>query len=413
MKAIVLEQEQLHDSIDSVAIAPSKLYEIIKKDLDYHLEYAEERVEQLNKHMNHELYANCLSTDKYIMQQLKTTSDFLSEDVGYSHHLDKLADYILYASFDNLDDRINSERLREEKKALQKLEDVEKRKKALIVNRDKQTTRLGRLVNKRENRSVAEKYSLHLDYENALEEFYCNQDIEPVHYTKVDKELNQKKVFKNSINYWIHYGTRHNRVGLPSMFSRVSYDTPYYKIAHDSLGIMNDGITKLLQDIESETSKEKKLQKQKLKKELTADYNVAAEILRDRVEPKTGAPSKEVDVLTMHEELIDYADKNVVKAILYSYADLCLQAEKNTTSLQWAITKDFEAALENIVFSSIQKTILNIILHNPKWSFKDIIDMVAVNHNKDFGTNHVSYHINNIINRILHYFIEQTVTSEQ
>src|SRR5699024_11351828 len=79
---------------------------------------------------------------------------------------------------------------------LLKKRDTEKRKKDLLVNRDKQTTRLGRLVNKRKGRSFREDESFSLNLGATEEEFYQTNNIEPVHYTHVRSE--ERRVGKES-----------------------------------------------------------------------------------------------------------------------------------------------------------------------------------------------------------------------
>src|SRR5699024_11872958 len=144
------------------------------------------------------------------------------------------------------------------------------------------------------------------------EEFYQTNNIEPVHYTHVDKELNQKKVFKNSFNYWVHYG-RHNQTGMQSIFNRVDYSTPYFMVAFESLSSMNEGITNTLKQIENSKKLEERKKLERLKREQTEDYNLASQILRNPVVLSMGSFGRSTDSLTLNEEKVDYTNKDVDK----------------------------------------------------------------------------------------------------
>ena len=397
---------------DNKVLAPAGLYDKIKSQLNYQLEYAEDRVNRLHEAIDGKLYANCLSSEKFKSQQVKSTSSPLSDSSGsYTHHLDKLADYILFSSFDNLEDRQYSERLREEKKQLLKKSDTEKRKKDLLVNRDKQTTRLGRLVNKRESRSFREDESFSLDLGATDETFYQTNNIEPVHYTHVDKELNQKKVFKNSFNYWVHYG-RHNQTGMRSIFNRVDYSTPYFMVAFESLSNMNEGITNTLKQIENSKTLTERKKLEKLKREQTEDYNLASQILRNPVVLSMGSFGRSTDSLTLNEEKVDYTNKEVIKAIIYGFAEFKQYYSTETSTLHWAIIQDFEEAFQNIKLSKIQQLVAQEVINNANWSYNDIIYKAQRELNKEYSTSGIAYHINGVINRVLQYFIEKELENE-
>lgn len=406
--------EELQELIknDNEVVAPSALYDKIKSKLNYQLEYAEDRTKRLHDVMDEKMYANCLSSEKFKSQQVKSTSSPLSDNSGsYTHHLDKLADYILFSSFDNLEDRVYSDNLREEKKKLKKLRDAETRKKQLLINRDKQTTRLGRLVNKRESRSFREDEVFSLNLGSTEEEFYHTNNIEPIHYTHVDKELNQKKVFKNSFKYWAHYG-RHNQVGMNSIFKEVDYSTPYFMIAFESLASMNEGIANTLKQIEQSKTLESRKKLEKLKREQTEDYNLAAQILRNPVVLSTGSFGRSTDSLTLNEEKVDYTNKDVIKAIIYGFAEFKQYYKTETSTLHWAITQDFEEAFQHIKLSKIQLLVAKEVVNNANWSYNDIIDKAQKELHREYSTSGIAYHINGFINRVLQHFVKKELREE-
>ena len=399
--------EELREKIeeDNEVMDSGGLYNIIKDDLNYNLEYAEDRVSQLYSIMDDKLYANCLSTAKYRDQQVKSTTDPLSEEQSYTQHLDKLADYILRANYDNEEDRANTERLKEEQREINKMRDVDSRKKKLVANRDKRSTRQSLLTNKNKSRTKNEVVSLDMkDLDNV---YFYGRDENPVHYTRVDRELNQKGNFKNSLKYWLHYGA-HNQSGSQSIFN-VDYSTPYYRIAYDSINQQNEAIGKLLSQIASTTDLKKRKRLEGLKRELTAEYNVVAERFRSPVVLSMGAPSRSTDILTLIEDKVDYTSKPIVKAIVYGFSELKQYYTTETSSLCWCIIKDFEEAFESITLGKVQKTVAQHVVHNPNWSYKDIIDDVTSEHDKIIGKSTVAYHIENFINKLLNYFIEKDI----
>ena len=399
--------EELREELkkDNEVADSGELYDRIKEELDYTLEYAEDRVEKLYDIMDEHLYMNCLSTRKYKDQQVKSTTDPLSEDESYTQHLDKLADYILRAKYDNEQDRHNTERLREEQKEIKKIKDVETRRKKLMANRDARSTRQSLLTNKNKSRTKNEVVSLHKD---GLEDaYYYEGHNHLVHYTRVDKELNQKGNFKNSLRYWLHYGV-HNRNGHKSIFN-IDYSVPYYLIAHTCLDQQNEAIGTVLKQITSTTDKEKRKKLEGLKRNLTAEYNVMAERFRSPVILSMGMVGRSTDNLTLNEERVDYTSKPIVKSIVYGFSELKQYYTHETSSLHWCIIKDFEKAFSEITIGEIQKTVAQHIIHNPNWSYQDIIDEVTDTHHKTIGKSTVAYHIENFINKILKYFIEKDI----
>ena len=404
--------EELREELkkDNEVADSGELYDRIKGELDYNLEYAEDRVAQLNDTMDKKLYANCLSTKKYKNQQVKSTTDPLSEEESYTQHLDKLADYILRATYDNEEDRFDTERLKEEQKEIKKIKDVETRRKKLMANRDARSIRQSLLSNKKTSTSQSAN-PVSLNHTN-LEDTYFYQGVEtPVHYTRVDKELNQKGNFKNSLRYWLHYGVNNNRDGNSSF--NVDYSVPYYLIAFTSLDQQNEAIGVLMNQIAETTSNDRRKQLESLKRELTAEYNFMAERFRSPVELSMSTPSEGVDSLTLIEERVDYTNKAVVKAIVYGYAELKQRYHNTTDSLHWCIIKDFEQAFKNIKLGKVQRTVAQHVVNNHNWRYDDIIEEISKTHFKVITREAVAYHINNFINKLLQYFIEESISYEK
>lgn len=405
-----LEELQALIREDNRVTTPKGLYEEIKGSLSYSLEYAEDRVQRLKDSMDEQLYADCLSTDKFRQQQIKRTTDALSEESNtYTNHLDRLADYILFCSFDNAADRHRTEQLKQEKKALQKIKDMGEREKRLIANRDAQTTRPSLLAIKRDTGSRIESVSLHIG--NLEDEFYSERRSSLVHYTRVDKELNQRGSFKNNLRYWMHFGQHNSKISR-SIFD-VDYSVPYFMIAYEALNQRNEAISVVLAKILEETHPQRKIELNRLKRDMTEEYNFVAEQLRSPTVLSGSTPAKSTDALTLVEERVDYTNKQIVKAIVYGFADFKQNYIHNTAALHWDIVQDFDAGFKQLKLGAIQKTVAQAVVNTANWNYKDIIDEVKREHHKVLDRSTVAYHINHFINKLLQYFIEQSLKTEE
>src|SRR5699024_11644136 len=92
-------------------------------------------------------------------------------------------------------------------------------------------------------------------------------------------------------------------------------------VAFEYIANMNEGITNNLKQIEKSKTLEERKKLERLKREQTEDYNLASQILRNPVVLSMGSFGRSTDSLTLNEEKVDYTNKDVVKAIIYGFAE--------------------------------------------------------------------------------------------
>ena len=126
-----------------------------------------------------------------------------------------------------------------------------------------------------------------------------------------------------------------------------------------------------------------------------------------------GSFGRSTDSLTLNEEKVDYTNKDVVKAIIYGFAEFKQYYSTETSTLHWAIIQDFEEAFQNIKLSKIQTLVAKEVVNNANWSYNDIIDKANKELHKDYSPSGIGYHIDNFINRVLQYFITKELENEQ
>ena len=379
------------------------LYNKIKPHLDYSIEYAEDRVKQIKECWDEELYVDCVSSKYFRKKQVKTTDDELSEaDKTLTDHLDRIANYILYSSFDNEEERQEYEELKKEKKSTKEIKDKNERIKKELEIREKQKNRLSLLSNSRKSQT---NYSTlnEEDIQESHENFEITEGEEnKTFYHFKDKELNQKGTFNNSLRYWEHYG-QHNNTTIPSMFDSVDHNLKFYQVAFESLEEKKKGIEKLERKLEKRLSVEERGETEKLLRENRAEYNFMAERFRDRVVLSLKTPTKKRDTMLDIENDISYTDTGTVKILLYNFKEFKDKYDDKTSTTLWCIVKDMERITQKVKLSSTQLTIMQKIMRTRDWSYKELQDEVRFFHNKEIGVGAIKYHIDTIIRKIVEY----------
>lgn len=398
--------EELQDNIILRSADPRELYNRVKPHLNYSIEYAEDRVENIKENWDEDLYVDSVSSKQFIRKQIKTTDDWLSESEGsLTNHLDKIANYILYCPFDNEEEKQRHLELKEEQKEAKKIADKNRRAKKEQEIRDEQKNRLSLITNSRRSKTKIQTLYLEDPNQNKWDiEPESDSHIEKVFYTYEDKELNQKKDFKNNERYWKHFG-QHNYSTIGSIFD-IDYGLRYYQLAYQDLAMKQEGLDSLKERVEEVTSPPAKKQLESLMRENRAEYNFVAEQLRNRVVFKSSAPAKDKDILTMIEDKIDYTNTDIIKVLLYNYAELKLKYENKTSSLYWDMLMDMENFCTTLFGKGMTDTkaiIVNYVLKTPAWSYDELIDEIEFYSEKRLSRQVIVYHLNSIIKSIASY----------
>lgn len=400
--------EELQEQITLRSADPSELYRKLKNSLKYDIVYAEDRVTQLTEHWDENLYIDSVSSRGFKAKQVKKASDGLSEtEFTLTNHIDRLANYIIYCSFDNKEDRAVYEELKEKKKEAREISNTNKKIEKNLEIRDKQKTRLSLISNVRPPRTKFSFASLDGMQEDN-KDYDANSETHTLtHYTFTDRELNQSGTFKNSEKYWEHYG-QHNRSGLPPIFQKVSSSLKYPDFAYQDLLEREEIRNKIKGKIEQYPDKSSEKKKfEGIMRVIKRDYIYASEVWRNPMKFKPSKLTQPVDPLLSIERRITYTDKDIIKELVYNYADLKTVHWKNTSGVIWAALMDIEITLSKIKLSETQKYIINDILKNNNWSLKEIKQLVLRDLYQDMSEQGIAYHINSCIKKITEYYIEK------
>lgn len=391
--------EELQDNIELRSADPRALYNKVKPYLDYTVEYAEDRVKQIKENWDEELYIDCVSSPYFISKQVKNLDDELSEaEKTLTDHLDRIANYILYSSFDNEQERQEYEDLKEKKKEAKRVADKNERLKKEIVIRDKQKTRPSLISNSRKSQTnfkVSHEEDMRVDNRHFEVEEY---ESPLVFYSFGDKELNQNGNFKNNLRYWEHFG-QHNHSDIHSIFEKVDHNLKFYRVAYEDLKDKEENIHTITKRLDDSISSELRSHLNEVLRENKKEYNFVAERLRDRVN-LSSSMSKDIDPLHEIERRIVYTDETVIKELVYGYKELKEKYKNKTPALIWDIVADVERMCSKITLSSMQKTILSFILNNSNWKYRTIQEEVLLQHHKKLSDGGVKYNIDSIINKI-------------
>lgn len=399
--------EELQEQIALRSSDPSDLYGKIKDKLIYS-SYAEDRIECLTEIWDEELYADCISAQGYINQQVKNLDDKTSEEETGTlvHHLDRLADYILRASFDNEEDREQYEKLKIEKAKARKISDYDQKKKQELKIRDIQKTRSGLLSN---NRKPQTGFA-HINIENMKEEGerydVSAEKKSSTHFTFKDKELNQDGRFKNNRRYWEHYG-QHFHDAHHSLFKRVDHSIKYPEFAYSDIRNREEDLWVLEYQINHLPESKKRKELENFKRELTQELNISTDLFRKPMSFKPSKLKMDVDPLLAIERRITYTDKNIIKELIYNYAEIKTVYQNRTSSVLWCAVQDMDKMLNTLKISSIQQFILGCVYNNNNWTLKEIKEELLRDHSKEISVQGVLYHIDKYIDKVTEYYIKK------
>lgn len=397
----------LHRETD-ISMDAQQLYKEIQPHLVYSIDFAEDRVKQLKENWNEELYVHSISSDLFRSKQVKNKSSRLSDDAnekGMTHHLDKLADYILYASYDNAEQKeVAEERKREIKKVrLQRNQQSKLRLKQLI---DEQKAAKPHKANAlRPSRTQYKILSLDYDEDDAEANELSIQDRRTprIFYSWQDKELNQQGKFINSKRYWAHFSQK-NKKDLPYIFDIMNQADAYEDVAFETLDSLNKDRTILEESLKGlmPTSEEALALKKRIGY-INENYNLSVERLRDPMVGKLGMASKEDNKDILQE--LDYNDLPTMRILLHNFNELHNYYKNRPGTSMWAILVDYKWAYEKLVeddkLSSIQIDIADFIMTSNDFSYEELQESILKDHRLNLTKQNVNYHINAVLSKII------------
>lgn len=401
--------EELQDCIELRSATPNSLYKKVKPYLDYNVMYAEDRVKQIKDNWDDELYADCISSPYFTNKQVKKQEDELSEEENtLTDHLDRIANYILYSSFDNEAERQRYEELKEQKREAKHIQDKNERIKKEVAIRDEQKTRPSLISSHRKTQTGYE-----VQLEGTLQQSNRHYEIQQddssrVFYSFKDKELNQNSVFKNNLRYWEHYG-QHNNSTMDSIFDKVDHNLKYYKFAYEDLKMKEENIANISRKLEEHPlTTEAKAELYSILRENKQEYNFVAELLRDRV-TLSSSIAKDVDPMQDIERRINYADEAILKELIYGFAELKEKYKYKTSSVLWGALIDIEKIVNQEDKNKQQQVIFDYIMKSPSWDYSEIICELERELGKSPKKSTISYHIDNLIKQISKTVYEKEV----
>lgn len=421
--------EELQEITNLRVVDPYELYKNLENHIDYDIRYAEDRVDLLTSVWDEELYVDCVSDERFRNQQVKKKSSPSSEDTPMTQHLDKLADYILYSHFDNEEQEKEfdeARRILKETEAIHKKERTEQDEKVITKSKDKLRNKplmMSRRISDTIKREANE--SLQQFFENSSSTDIYKSEFPQVTYTKVDKELNQKtRIFNNTKRYWEHYTTQSSKE-VPHYLGKTE---TYADVAYSSLLQMEESIKALeprIKDLDFFDIMEKERLKKdnivthneiiikeikalrRLKRELQADYNISAELLRKPTILKSSFMSIDEVIPNSAWERLSFRLDETYHALIMGYGDLKERYSSKVGTTMWCLIYDFEKMISNVKLSPEEDIVLNRILQDGKTPLKSIQEEIYTELDKEVSIPTVSNMINkNIPKKFREYYDE-------
>ena len=379
---------------ENKVITPSSLYNEIKNELDYSLIYARDRVSQLRDILNIDDYVTILSSERFISQQVKTKSDKLSDESGtMTSHLERLADYILFCKFDDEDNKRELDEISEQIKEADRVSKEKSKELRYIKKQMKPHRRI-------ESSSRGSYAEVSVTVPQEMNWMYGSiEGSQPsIIYSRKDKELNQKGLFKNNERYWKHYAQTGKN--FKSMF--YEGEEPYGKFCYETLKSLEKDIrkTELLLESLEEGSDRAKIVKSNLSA-VRGNYRAASEELR---KPTVLSMTQVLNISPLEDlyEEIDYSNEKIVRILLTNYYRIKSESEKRVGTMFWCIAHDMERKVEEVRMhiTPLQSRILDELTKKEYIRADNIADNIEWNYGISITPRSIYSHINKIAERI-------------
>lgn len=329
-----------------------KIWNDFKEACDYSLKYAQDRCDAVKNNFDEETATRIVSSYKFMNEQLKTTTSPLSGETGFTKTLEKMADYIVFAKFDNIEQEIGYE---ENKKQIQRLEKIKKKKR-----KEQEEIRIAEL--KKEVKDTPSSMTRKLKtppkhYKFTSVERVLNEDggiIQSenvkINYERVDKQIQQGKFDESMEAFWDRFS--------PSKRNYIPHygkePLVYKDIAHQTMlqYIME---IKHLEELPFSPDRAKQISN------LKSEMRTALEVLRKVI---TVQPS-----INIHETIpndswdrLSLRDTDTYIALLFGYNEACKKYDSKVSTTYWALLRDFEGLLQKTEWTIEEAIIIEYIL---------------------------------------------------
>ncbi|UXU70112.1 hypothetical protein [Mammaliicoccus sciuri] len=329
---------------------------------DYSMKYAQDRCNAINNIFNTEAATNIVSSKKFMVEQNKATTKPLSGESGFTKTLEKIADFIVYAKFDNEEEDIKHEEM---KKEAQRLKLIKKKKR-----KEKEEIRLARLKeevkdtpsSKTRRLKQAPKHYQVTSLERVIQEdggLVCS-NLSKVNFQRVDRQMQQGKFDASMEAFWERFS--------PSKTN----DVPHYH--NEPLSYKEMAYSTMLQYIKEVDYIESLSFTPERAKQLSwlkGEMRTALDILRKVI---TVQPSISVEETIPHDswDRLSLRDTDTYIALLFGYNEACKKYNDKPSTTYWALLRDFEELLQKTEWSKEEAVIIEYILETGNTELKDI-----------------------------------------
>ncbi len=364
-----------------------KIWNDFKEACDYGMKYAQDRSDAIKKNFDQQAATDIVSSYKFMNEQLKTTSTQLSGETGFTKTLDKIADFIVYAKFDNVEQEIEYE---ENKKEIQRLEKIKKKKR-----KEREEARIEELKSEVKDTPYSKtKKLLHApkhfrlqSVDKAIDEhngLYAS-DNSNINYTRVDRQMQQGKFDESMEAFWDRYS--------PSKKNDIPhYDKEpinYKELAHETMLQYINEINHL-EELPFSPDRAKQISN------LKSEMRTALDILRKVI---TVQPSINIDETIPNDswDKLSLRDTETYIALLFGYNEACKKYNSKVSTTYWTLLRDFEDLLQKTEWSKEEAVIIEYILETGITEHKAIQEELLDTLDFDISQQTLSYWLNNVI----------------
>ncbi|WP_239704874.1 hypothetical protein [Mammaliicoccus sp. E-M24] len=328
---------------------------------DYSMKYAQDRCNAINNIFNTEAATNIVSSKKFIVEQNKATTKPLSGESGFTKTLEKIADFIVYAKFNNEQEELKHEEL---KKEMQRIEFLKKKKR-----KEKEEIRLARLkeevkdtpYSKTKKPLAPPKHFRTLSTEGMMESGNgIHSTNNNINYTRVDRQMQQGKFDESMEVFWERFSpSKPNEVphyhNEPINYKEMAYST----------------MSQYLLEIQALESLQFSPERAKQISWLKGEMRTALDILRKVI---TVQPSMNIDETIPHDswDRLSLRDTSTYIALLSGYNEACKKYDTKVSTTYWALLRDFEELLQKTEWSKEETVIIEYILETGNTEHKAI-----------------------------------------
>lgn len=363
------------------------LWESFKTSCNYGLKYAQDRVDSLKNNWDDDLSSRITSTNSYINENVKTTNSQLSGEKGITRTLDKIADYIVFAKFDNAKQEQSHLDVKNE---IQSIEKIKKKKR-------KENDQKRVIQAKEESHNTPSSYTRKLKqppkhYKFTSAERIIEEDggVSPVentkvNYSRVDKQMEKGKFDGSMKEFWDRYS--------PSKPNSIpwyhNHPENYSDFAYSVMKQYIDEIT-YLEDLPFSIDRPKQISN------IKTEMRIALDVLRKEIHLQ---PTNTIDETIPRDawNRLSLRNTDTYAALLYGYYEASKQYNNKPSTNFWALLRTFEELISNTNWNIEEKVILEFILETGVTDQKSI----QLNLLEELGLEVPQRNISNIINKYI------------